>query len=42
MKDTLFNRTGLDTDSLDIAFSVLKLDTDPEYLQMLKECNEAF
>lgn len=32
MKDTLYNRTGLDTESLDVAFSVLKLDQDPEYI----------
>tara|TARA_B110000285_G_C14923844_1_gene513944 strand:+ start:562 stop:858 length:297 start_codon:yes stop_codon:yes gene_type:complete len=42
LKDTFFTRTGLETDSLDIAFAVLKLDNDPEYLQMIKECNEAF
>ena len=42
LKDTFFIRTGLETDQLDIAFSVLKLNEDPEYLQMLKEVNEAF
>ena len=42
MKDTLFIRTGVDTESLDLVFTLLKLDQDPEYIAMQKESEEAF
>ena len=41
LNDKLFMRTGIEMDHLDIAFGVLKLETDEEYLTMLKEFDEA-
>jgi hypothetical protein len=42
LKDTLFIRTGVDTDSLDIVFTLQNLEKDPEYLEMARESTIAF
>jgi len=40
LNDKLFLRTGIEVDQLDIVWGMLKLDTDPDYLEMIKEFEE--
>ncbi len=42
MKDQLFMRTGVDTESLDVVLSLLKLHDDPDFINMKKEFDDAF
>ena len=42
LQDTLFMRTGVDTDSLEIVFTLQKLHEDPEFKEMIEQGKMAY